>query len=81
MDTLNDPFNVEVVSAVAFIVWFTPESEVLVFGTNVGAVVAFTVRLFVGARHPAATINPIAINRANSTIIFIRGFYCRTYDF
>jgi hypothetical protein len=72
MDTLSDPFNSEVLLAVAFIVLFKPGSDVLENGAKLAAVVAFTVFLFVMATQPAASINPTAINRANGTISFIR---------
>jgi hypothetical protein len=71
MDTLSDPFNVEVTLAVAFIVLFTPASDVLEKGAKLAAVVAFTVFLFVMATQPAASVNPTAINRANGKISFI----------
>jgi hypothetical protein len=81
MDTFSDPFSSEVLLVIAFIVLFTPVSDVLVIGAYVVAVVAFTVRLFVGAAQPAANINPIAIPRAHSTILFIGGSFTQLLIF
>ena len=43
MDTLSDPFTVDVLLAVAFIVLFNPGSEVLENEAKPAGVVAFTV--------------------------------------
>jgi hypothetical protein len=77
MDTLSDPFNFEVILAVALIVLFKPGSDVLENGTKLAAVVAFTVFLFVMITQPAASINPTVINRINGTISFIGGSITR----
>jgi hypothetical protein len=58
-DTTSDPFNCEVILGVAF------KLESVVLDDE------FTVFLFVVATHPAASISPIAINKANGTIGFI----------
>jgi hypothetical protein len=73
MDTLIDPFNFEVILAVAFIVLFKPGSDELENGAKLAVVVSFTVFLFVVATQPAASINPTTINRPNGTISFIGG--------
>jgi hypothetical protein len=71
MDTLSDPFNSEVLLAVAFIVLFKPGSDVLENGVKPGSVDVFTVFLFVMATQPATSINPSVVKRTNVTNSFI----------
>ena len=76
METLSGPFNFGVlfVTLVAFNVAFEP-GTVVVFtnGVNVlvGDTVAFPGSFFGWATHPVARIQPTAMSRVRSVIIFI----------
>jgi hypothetical protein len=78
METLSGPFNfgVLLVTLVAFNVAFKP-GTVVVFtnGVNVfvGDTVAFPGSFFGWATHPVARIQPTAMSRVRSVIIFIGG--------